>query len=58
VTNRFVLPGACLAVALLAGGVIAEGELKSGPQKIDIQVQAFNPLHCSGPNEGSKNCLV
>jgi len=53
-----LLPGACLAVALLTGSAIAEGELKSGPQKPSIKVQAFNPLHCSGSNEGSKNCLV
>jgi len=52
-----LLPGACLAVVLLAGGAIAD-ELKSGPQKIDVKVQAYNPLHCSGPNIGSKNCLV
>lgn len=53
-----LLPGTCLALLLASGCVFAEGELKSGPQEISIEVKAFNPLHCSGSNIGQKNCLV
>jgi len=56
VTKYTPLPAACLALALLTGDAAAE--LKSGPQKIDIKVRAFNPLHASGKDIGSKNCLV
>jgi hypothetical protein len=49
--------GASLAMALLVGCVVAAENLKSGPQPGDHPIP-FNPLHCSGPNEGTKLCLV
>jgi hypothetical protein len=49
--------GTCLSAALLVGSVLAAEALKSGPQKGD-GTPAFNPLHCSGPGEGGKQCLV
>jgi hypothetical protein len=49
--------GASLAMALLVGGVLAAADLKSGPQPGD-RPTPFNPLHCNGPDEGTKLCLV
>ncbi len=43
--------------ALLLAGVAFAADLKSGPQKGDSP-KPFNPEHCTGPNTGSKNCLV
>lgn len=54
--NRYVL-GASLAVAVVMTAAAEEG-LKSGPQKPTMKIQAFNPLHCSGPATGKKNCLT
>jgi len=54
--NQLVL-GASLACAMV-GFVLAADELKSGEQKPTMPIKAFNPLHCSGKNVGSKNCLV
>ena len=58
--NNSYLLGASLAVALFVGAANATAaeELKSGPQKATIKVNAFNPLHCSGNSVGSKSCLV
>ena len=50
--------GASLALALLAGGAIAAGSLKSGPQEGSRKIPPFNPLHVTGENEGEKLCLV
>lgn len=55
---KYSMLGASLAVALLASSPAVAEDLKSGPQKASIKVRAFNPLHCSGPNEGEKKCLV
>ena len=55
--SRFAL-GASLAVALLSCSAFADSALKSGPQVGSRKIPAFNPLHCSGPTEGKKNCLV
>ena len=49
--------GASLAIALLVGGVMA-ADLKSGPQPGSSNIPVFNPLHCNGPTEGQKLCLV
>jgi hypothetical protein len=49
--------GASLAAALLVGGALAADSLKSGPQ-VGKGVQAFNPKHCNGPDEGKSVCLV
>ncbi|MBY0227722.1 MAG: hypothetical protein K2W96_00440 [Gemmataceae bacterium] len=54
---RYAL-GASLAVAMCVSTAWAEDELKSGPQKPAMKIGAFNPLHCSGPREGEKDCLV
>ena len=50
--------GASLAVVLLVGGLIAAETLKSGPQPGSSSIPPFNPLHCNGPTEGQKLCLV
>ncbi len=47
-----------LAVALLAGSVIAAEGLKSGPQEGKNIPGPFNPLHCNGSGKGGKACLV
>jgi hypothetical protein len=52
-----IVAGASLAVALLVGCVMA-AELKSGPQPGSSNIPPFNPLHCNGPTEGQKLCLV
>jgi hypothetical protein len=49
--------GTSLAMALLVGCVVAAGDLRSGPQPGDRPIP-FNPLHCNGPNESTKLCLV
>ena len=52
----------CIVVALAAlvvTGVSADPPLKSGPQVGNKNsITPFNPLHCSGANEGTKLCLV
>ena len=50
--------GASLALALLVGGALAAGSLKSGPQEGSRKLIPFNPLHVTGENEGEKLCLV
>ncbi len=50
--------GSALAVALLVSSSYAADDLKSGAQKPAMKISAFNPLHCSGAGEGTKNCLV
>ncbi len=56
--HRTLVMGSALAVALLVSSAFAADELKSGAQKPSMRIQPFNPLHCSGPTEGTKNCLV
>jgi hypothetical protein len=54
---RFAL-GATALAALVVAGVAADPPLKSGPQVGSKEIYPFNPLHCSGPQEGTKICLV
>jgi hypothetical protein len=56
--HRTLALGSALAVALVVSSAFAADELKSGAQKPSMKIVAFNPLHCSGPTEGTKNCLV
>jgi len=49
-------PGLALA-ALLAGGIAAAQGVKSGPQPGE-GVTPFNPLHITGPQQGTKACPV
>ena len=49
--------GASLAIALLAGGVVAAGDLKSGPQPGDM-CAPFEPDNVTGKFAGTKQCLV
>jgi hypothetical protein len=57
--NRYIAVGASLAIMLLAGGVIvAADELKSGTPVGKSIPGPFNPLHCNGPDDGKKVCLV
>jgi hypothetical protein len=49
--------GASLALALLAGSALAAGSVKSGPQPGD-GLTPFDPLHCNGPQTGTRACLV
>jgi hypothetical protein len=51
----------CIVVALAAlvvTGVSADPPVKSGPQVGSRSITPFNPLHASGPHEGTKLCLV
>jgi hypothetical protein len=50
--------GACLAVALLAGGVLAAESLKSGPQAGDPIPGVFHPLNVTGSAAGQKACQI
>ncbi len=50
--------GALALAALVVTGVVADEALKSGPQVGSSKIPAFNPLHCNGPTEGQKLCLV
>ena len=56
--NRTIATGVSLAIALLASGGIAADDLKSGPQVGATNITPFNPLHCNGPDDGKKVCLV
>jgi hypothetical protein len=48
---------AALGLALVAGGVLAQGALKSGPQKGENVPGPFHPLNINGANAGKKHCL-
>jgi hypothetical protein len=50
--------GACLALALLAGGVLAAEGLKSGPQVGDPIPGVFHPLNVTGDSAGQKVCQI
>jgi hypothetical protein len=50
--------GALAVTALVVAGAVADSALKSGPQVGSSNITPFNPLHCSGPTEGTKACLV
>ena len=45
-------------MVLFVGSTFAADDFKSGPQKTTIKIRPFNPLHCSGPDEGKKSCPV
>ena len=49
--------GAAAAVVLLAGSVLAENNLKSGPQVAETVPGPFYPLNINGPTAGQKACL-
>jgi hypothetical protein len=54
-----IAAGAFAATALLISGVLAQDALKSGPQVGDSKsITPFNPKHSTGPNVGTKLCLV
>jgi len=55
--SRYAL-GASLAIALLTCSAFAADSLKSGPQVGSRKIPAFDVLHCNGPTEGKKSCLV
>jgi hypothetical protein len=55
--HRFAV-GASLAVMLLAGSVLADGALKSGPQVGQNIPGPFNVLNLNGSAAGSKNCQI
>jgi hypothetical protein len=52
-----MVAGSSLAMMLLLGSAMAADDLKSGPQ-VGESPKAFNPLHCNGPDNGKKVCLV
>jgi hypothetical protein len=54
---RYAL-GAVGLAALVLTGAAPDPSLKSGPQVGSSNISPFNPLHCSGPTEGTKICLV
>ncbi len=53
-----ILVGALALAALVVTGGSADEPLKSGLQVGSKNITPFNPLHCSGPGEGTKACLV
>ena len=54
-----IVVGAFALAMLVGSGRSADESLKSGPQVGDKGViTPFHPLHCSGPAEGKKVCLV
>ena len=55
--NRIML-GASLAVALACSAIAAEGDPKSGPPVGSRSISAFHPMHATGPQEGTRSCLV
>lgn len=55
--RRRIVMGASLAAALLVVSALAAGGLESGPQ-VGKHVGVFDTLHCTGPDAGSKSCLV
>lgn len=52
-----LVAGATLAFALLAGAVLAAGDIKSGPQPGEKLAGPFHPLNVTGKAAGKKNCL-
>lgn len=56
--RKFHAIGASLALALLAGGVLAAEGPKSGPQVGESLPGPFHPLNITGDSAGTKTCLV
>jgi hypothetical protein len=50
--------GGTLAIVGIAISVGCAGELKSGPEEGKPIPGAFHPLHVTGPDAGTKTCLV
>jgi hypothetical protein len=51
--------GSALAAALLVCSATGAGEgLKSGPPVGSTKIAVFDPLHCTGPQTGTRACLV
>ncbi|MCX7700940.1 MAG: hypothetical protein N2039_08690 [Gemmataceae bacterium] len=46
------------AVVMIAAATGCAGELKSGPPEGKPIPGAFHPLHVTGPDAGTKTCLV
>ena len=47
-----------IAVVGLVAGLVAAGEIKSGPQPGDKFPGAFHPVNITGEAKGEKKCLV
>ncbi len=56
--NRRMFRSALFLAVLLVAGLPAGEPLRSGPQIGSSKIPAFNPLNCSGANEGKRTCLV
>lgn len=54
---RMIATVLCLAVVLIVP-VPAGEAIRSGPQVGSSKIPAFNPLNCTGPNQGKRTCLV
>jgi hypothetical protein len=52
-----IAAGSLAGLALLVGGVVAAGALKSGPQVGEAPAGPFEPLNVTGPDAGEKVCL-
>ncbi len=58
-TNQRMALGSALAAALLVCSATGAGEgLKSGPPVGSTKIAVFDPLHCTGPQTGTRACLV
>jgi hypothetical protein len=55
---RTFMVGAVALAVLVMPGAGAKEPLKSGPQVGSSAIPPFNPLHCNGPQVGTKQCLV
>ena len=55
--NRSVWFAAVLGGAIVAASALA-GDIKSGPEVGKSIPGPFSPLHCNGPTEDQKVCLV
>jgi hypothetical protein len=53
-----IVAGSALAATLFLGVALA-ADIQSGPQEgQNARPAPFNPLHCNGPDNGKKVCLV
>jgi hypothetical protein len=55
--SRFITSGVALAALFVAGGVFAEGTIKSGPQVGQEVPGPFHPMNVTGEQAGKKSCL-
>ncbi len=56
--NHRIAVGGVLGVALLVGSVLADKDLKSGPQPGDTVIAAFNVINVTGQYAPKELCLV